>query len=67
MLLFNKLIELSLCPIIGCIEIKKTKIPLLAIILGTIGGIVLLGLILLLLWKLIVTAYVSYFSVDTKS
>jgi len=43
-----------------CIIIVKKDPPILAIVLGTIGGIVLLGLILLLLWKLVITAYDNY-------
>ncbi|XP_065665072.1 integrin beta-1-A isoform X2 [Hydra vulgaris] len=43
-----------------CIVIVPTDPPILAIVLGTIGGIVLLGLILLLLWKLLITAYDNY-------
>lgn len=44
---------------LGCQIIAATEAPILAIVLGIIGGIVLLGLLLLLAWKLIVTAYVS--------
>lgn len=43
-----------------CIVIVKKEPPILAIIFGVIGGIVLLGLILLLLWKLLITAYDNY-------
>jgi hypothetical protein len=40
-----------------CIIIIATEAPILIIVLGIIGGIVFLGLLLLLAWKLIVTAY----------
>ncbi|XP_057293843.1 integrin beta-1-A-like isoform X2 [Hydractinia symbiolongicarpus] len=43
-----------------CIVVVKKEINILAIVLGIIGGIVLLGLILLLLWKLLITAYDNY-------
>jgi protocadherin alpha len=44
----------------NCIIVTVTKPPILAIILGTIGGIVLLGLLLLLLWKILIVAYDRY-------
>ena len=40
------------------IESEK-KVNILAIVLGTIAGIVLIGLLLLIIWKLIVTGHVS--------
>ncbi|XP_057295114.1 integrin beta-1-A-like isoform X2 [Hydractinia symbiolongicarpus] len=43
-----------------CIDVIKKEINILVIVLGIIGGIVLLGLILLLLWKLLITAYDNY-------
>lgn len=42
------------------IESEK-KVNILAIVLGTIAGIVLIGLLLLIIWKLIVTGHVSRF------
>lgn len=40
-----------------CIVVIAGDAPILIIVLGIIGGIVLVGLLLLLAWKLIVTAY----------
>ena len=43
----------------GCILTLKKKPPVLGIVLGLIGGIILFGLLLLVLLKLLVTAHVS--------
>lgn len=40
-----------------CVIVIAGDAPILIIVLGIIGGIVLVGLLLLLAWKLIVTAY----------
>lgn len=48
----------------GCVKIFVTPTPVLAIVLGIIGGLILLALILLLLWKLLITAYVSDISLE---
>jgi len=43
-----------------CIIVFTKPTPVLAIVLGIIGGLILLALILLLLWKLLITAYDNY-------
>lgn len=40
-----------------CVEIVAVAVPILPIVLGIIGGIVFIGLLLLLLWKLLVTMH----------
>ena len=41
-------------------NVKSSEtVNILAIILGTIAGIVLIGLLMLIIWKVVVTGYVS--------
>jgi protocadherin alpha len=49
-------------PNVKTVEVQKTKrctppVNVLAIVLGVIGGIILIGLLLLLIWKLLVTIH----------
>ena len=46
---------------IACIVIDEKAIPILYIIVGVIGGIVVLAFLMLIIWKIIITAYVRTF------